>query len=117
MVVVAGIALFLLLPAPWNVVALASGIAIGFGETFVWWYALRRRQVQMGAETMIGERGRVVEACRPDGKVMLLGELWQARCEQGAGEGETVRVVDRERLLLVVEPERTRRQPRSAASR
>jgi len=103
--IVCGVALYFLLPSPWNVVALLGGVVFGFGETFVWWFFLRRRQVLMGAETMIGERGRVVEACRPTGKIALLGELWQARCEQGADEGETVRVVDRDRLMLIVERE------------
>jgi membrane-bound serine protease (ClpP class) len=99
-----GVVLFFLLPSPWNVVALAGGVLVGSVETLLWWYALGRRPVLMGAETMIGRPGKVVEACEPLGKVALLGELWQARCELGARSGETVRVVGRDGLLLIVEP-------------
>ena len=103
--VISGVVLFFILPSPWNVVALFGGVIAGLVEMFVWWLVLRKKVVRSGVETMIGERGRVVEACRPVGKVALLGELWQARCEQGAGEGETVRVVARDQLLLIVEPD------------
>jgi membrane protein implicated in regulation of membrane protease activity len=45
----------------------------------------------------------VTEPCRPDGQVRLNGELWEARCAEGADRGETVRVTGREGLKLVVE--------------
>jgi membrane protein implicated in regulation of membrane protease activity len=41
--------------------------------------------------------------CRPEGQVQLDGEIWQARCADGAEEGDSVRVVARDRLVLVVE--------------
>jgi membrane protein implicated in regulation of membrane protease activity len=48
-------------------------------------------------------RGVVVVACRPEGQVRVLGELWRARCEEGADPGDEV-VVERlePELLLVV---------------
>jgi membrane-bound ClpP family serine protease len=51
---------------------------------------------------MIGEPAEVMEACRPNGTVQLRGELWEARCEEGAETGETVRVESVEGLTLVV---------------
>jgi membrane-bound serine protease (ClpP class) len=45
----------------------------------------------------------VLSACRPDGQVRLNGEIWDARCTGGAAEGETVRVVGRRGLTLLVE--------------
>jgi membrane protein implicated in regulation of membrane protease activity len=36
--------------------------------------------------------------------VRLDGEIWAARCNAGASPGDRVRVIGRERLLLVVEP-------------
>jgi membrane protein implicated in regulation of membrane protease activity len=36
--------------------------------------------------------------------VRLDGEIWAASCSQGAGEGQRVRVIGRDRLMLVVEP-------------
>jgi membrane protein implicated in regulation of membrane protease activity len=103
--VVSGIVLFFVLPTPWNVVALFGCTIVGLGDTFVLWLVLRRWRIRVGPEVMIGERARVVEPCRPLGKVALLGELWQARCEQGADPGDTVLVVARDQLLLIVEPE------------
>ena len=92
-------------PAPWGVVLVAAAAVIEIGETFVWvWYSKRRR-IQAGAETLIGARAEVVTACRPVGQVRLARELWRARAEAGAEVGETVRVVGRDGLTLLVEPE------------
>ena len=46
----------------------------------------------------------MTSTCRPDGQVQLDGEIWQARCAAGADAGDSVRVVGRDRLVLVVEP-------------
>lgn len=53
------------------------------------WYSKRRR-AETGAEALPGRRGTVVEACRPIGQIRVDGELWRARCEQGADPGERV---------------------------
>ena len=47
--------------------------------------------------------GIVVVACRPLGQVRIDGELWRARCEEGADPGDEI-VVERldPELLLVV---------------
>jgi len=52
--------------------------------------------------------GRPVEAtvldpCRPKGQVRVQGEIWEARCEAGADRGESVRIVGRDGLVLLVE--------------
>ena len=65
--------------------------------------ALAASSRQVGAETLIGAVAEVVSTCRPDGQVRVQGELWRARCEEGADRGETVRVVDRDGLTLRVE--------------
>jgi membrane protein implicated in regulation of membrane protease activity len=104
--IVAGIILLIVLPDPWNLVAFAAGIILGSFELFAWSRSVRGLSVRAGAETLIGKRGRVVTPCRPVGQVAVAGELWQARCEAGADADETVTVVGREELLLVVEPER-----------
>jgi membrane protein implicated in regulation of membrane protease activity len=57
----------------------------------------------MGPETLVGETAQVVTPCRPTGQVRLQGELWQARCEEGADVGEHVRVRALEGLTLIVE--------------
>jgi len=58
-----------------------------------------------GLETMIGSRGRVVQALQPLGMVRVKGELWQAQTDKGKiAEGEEIEVVDREGKKLIVQP-------------
>jgi membrane-bound serine protease (ClpP class) len=98
------LALFVL-PAPWGLVLVAASAVVEVGETYFWIRLSRRRRIQAGAETLIGARAVVVSPCRPVGQVRVQGELWRARCEPGAEPGETVRIVGREALTLLVEPE------------
>jgi membrane-bound serine protease (ClpP class) len=98
------ILLFLVLPSPWDVVGLAVGLVLGVGEVFFWQRRVRGLRPRAGAETLIGQRARVVADCRPVGRVSVEGALWEARCARGADAGETVTVVARERLVLVVDP-------------
>jgi membrane-bound serine protease (ClpP class) len=98
------LALFVV-PRPWGLVLVAAAAVVEVGESFFWLHLSRRRGIQMGAETLIGATARVVSDCRPLGQVRLRGELWRARCEAGASAGETVRIVDRDGLTLLVEPE------------
>src|SRR5207248_9521697 len=96
----------LLPPWPWNLVAVRGGAAVEAGE-LPWGLSLARRwKPKTGAEAMIGEEARVVAACRPLGEVRVQGELWQARCDEGADAGETVRIESIEGLVLVVRPAR-----------
>jgi membrane protein implicated in regulation of membrane protease activity len=95
------------LPAPWGYVAVAAAAAWEIAEIagFIWYS--RRGRATTGAEALPGSTGTVVEACRPLGQIRLAGELWRARCEQGADPGETV-VVDSlgPDLTLIVHRER-----------
>jgi membrane-bound serine protease (ClpP class) len=98
------LALFVV-PRPWGLVLVAAAAVVEVGESFFWLHLSRRRRIQMGAETLIGATARVVSDCRPLGQVRLRGELWRARCEAGASAGDTVRIVHRDGLTLLVEPE------------
>jgi membrane-bound serine protease (ClpP class) len=98
------LALFVV-PRPWGLVLVAAAAVVEVGESFFWLHLSRRRRIQMGPETLIGATARVVSDCRPLGQVRLRGELWRARCEAGASAGDTVRIVDRDGLTLLVEPE------------
>ena len=104
MFLVLALFLLLVLPSPWSVVALAVCLVLGMGEVLFWHRRVRGLRVQSGAETLIGQRARVVTACRPVGQVSVAGALWEARCASGADADETVTVVGRERLVLLVEP-------------
>lgn len=97
------VVLLLLLPSPWNWVGFFGSLVLFWFEVGFWWRRVRGQRIQAGSETLIGRQARVVAACRPRGQVMLDGERWEARCEAGAGTGETVRIVGRDGLVLVVE--------------
>lgn len=66
---------------------------------------VRKRPPAIGGGDLIGRTARV----RSPGEVFVLGELWRARpANPDAGElrvGQTVRIVGREGLVLLVEPE------------
>jgi membrane protein implicated in regulation of membrane protease activity len=104
MLLLAAIVLFLVLPSPWNGVALLALLVLAAAEVSFWWRKVRHRRIETGAEALIGARGKVVSACRPEGRVSLGGALWNAHCEDGADKGESVVVRARDGLLLIVEP-------------
>jgi membrane-bound serine protease (ClpP class) len=93
------------LPPFWGAVAISLGIAIEAGEVYFWIRFLRRYRVQTGAEGLIGARAEVVERCDPNGRVRLRGEIWRARADVPAANGEQVRVTGVDGLTLEVEPE------------
>ena len=103
LLVLAILAALLWLPTPWNYLAVISAALVEIGEVGFWIWFTKRRRARTGAEALPGERGVVVVACRPEGQVRVLGELWRARCEEGADPGDAV-VVERLEpgLLLVV---------------
>jgi membrane-bound serine protease (ClpP class) len=94
------------LPSPWGWLLVAAGIAFEVAETAFWFRLSRRWRIKAGPETIIGETGEVLLPCLPDGQVRLAGEIWAARCDAGARSGDRVRVIGRDGLVLVVEPER-----------
>jgi membrane protein implicated in regulation of membrane protease activity len=104
MLLLVGIALVLVLPSPWNVVAFLVSIPLFLGELGLWNRTVQGRRKQVGAETLIGLTATVVTACHPSGQVRLRGEIWDARCEQGAGTGAEVVVSALDGLTLVVQP-------------
>lgn len=95
--------LLFFLPSPWNVVGLAISVALFFPELFAWNRTVRGRSHVVGAQTLIGTEAIVLEPCRPKGQVRVGGEIWEARCEAGADRGDTVRIVGRQELVLLVE--------------
>lgn len=106
MALVAGFVLFALLDPPLGVIALALGAVVEIGEAYLWTRYLGRIRVRTGAEGLVGQRGEVIEECRPRGRVKLAGEIWHAECglPAGAGAGEEVLVTAVRGLTLEVEP-------------
>lgn len=104
MILLLFVVLAFFVPWPWTLVVVAVGIVLEIGE-ITWGRRLARRwRAKTGAEAMVGRVARVVEACRPDGRVRIDGELWQATCPAGADVGESVRVEGVRKLTLDVVP-------------
>jgi membrane protein implicated in regulation of membrane protease activity len=91
------------LPTGWGIVVVVAATIVEVAEVGFWFWFSRRRKAVTGAEALPGSRGIVVVACRPEGQVRTQGELWRARCEEGADVGDEV-VVERleDGLTLIV---------------
>jgi membrane protein implicated in regulation of membrane protease activity len=96
------LAVFVLSP-PWSYAVIAGAVAVELVEVVVFVRWSQRRRVQMGAETLVGETGVVVDPLRPEGRVRVQGELWRARCAGEALPGDRVRVRALDGLVLEVE--------------
>jgi membrane protein implicated in regulation of membrane protease activity len=81
------------IPAPWSYVAVTAAAVWEVAEIALFVAYSKRRRATTGAEALPGSEGLVVEACRPLGQIRLDGELWRARCDEGADPGDHV-VVD-----------------------
>jgi membrane-bound serine protease (ClpP class) len=98
------VALLLFLPWPWNVVGFLVVIPLWLLELLGWNRTVKHRRKAVGAQTLIGKEAVVTTPCRPLGQVRLDGEIWAARSVGGASPGDRVRVVGRDKLILLVEP-------------
>ena len=97
------LAIFVLPPA-WRIPVVLAGGAIEVGESIFWIWLSKRRRPSVGVETLVGASATVVTPCRPLGQVRVQGELWQARCDDGADPGDEVRVESVKGLTLIVSP-------------
>jgi membrane-bound serine protease (ClpP class) len=65
----------------------------------------RQRAVVTGAEEMLGASGEALEKFDNIGRVRVHSEEWQARTRAAVKRGERVKVVGRDGLTLIVEPD------------
>jgi membrane-bound serine protease (ClpP class) len=65
----------------------------------------RRRPVVSGSEGLLAERAEAVEAFETRGRVRVHGELWDATSRAPVRAGQRLRILSRDGLTLVVEPE------------
>ena len=73
------LALFIVLPSPWNVIGGLATVSFGLFELVYWQRRMKREKVQTGVENLVGSTGIVTERLAPLGQIRVLGELWQAR--------------------------------------
>ena len=92
------------LPSPWSVIGFAVALVLFAGEVAFWNSRVRHKRVSTGADQLIGTTATVIGECRPHGQVQLDGEIWEARCAQGASAGDVVVIRERDGLVLTVEP-------------
>jgi membrane protein implicated in regulation of membrane protease activity len=95
--------LLIFLPSPWGLVAFTICLVLFLGELLFWNRTMRGRRKVVGAQTLVGQQAEVLAPCRPTGQVRIGGEIWEARCDDGADTRDTVRVVEVRGLTLVVE--------------
>jgi membrane-bound serine protease (ClpP class) len=104
MLIIVAVVLLLFLPGPWDVIGFVVVTLLWFLELYGWSRTVRHQRRAVGAETLIGQTAVVSEPLRPLGQVQLQGETWEARSTAGAGVGDRVRVIGRDKLTLIVEP-------------
>jgi len=85
-------------------VSLLTLAAVGVLMTAAW--RVRRRPVVTGREGLLHERGVARSEMRPQGRVFIHGEIWNAVAEQPVAEGEAVEVVAVSDMTLAVRPVR-----------
>ncbi|MGH7409673.1 MAG: NfeD family protein, partial [Candidatus Methylomirabilis sp.] len=76
----------------------------------------QRQKTTTGVEGLIGQVGTARTPLRPEGRIFVGGELWSARCEDGAEAGEKVRVTAVSGLMLAVSKERAAVEAHAAPS-
>jgi membrane-bound serine protease (ClpP class) len=86
--------------------AVAVSIPFGLLTIFLVNIAMRARRskVVTGQRGLIGELGVAQSPLRPQGKVFVHGEIWDAYCPSGADSGQSIRVTAVRDLTLTVEP-------------
>ena len=102
MFLIAALVVLLILGSPWNLIVAAACFVAFVGEVAFWNQTVRGHRKRVGAEALIHEEGTVLTPCRPIGQVLVVGERWEARCDEGADPGEKVSVVGIEGLTLTV---------------
>jgi len=95
----------------WNLAVnpILAAITSTLVAVFFWFTAIKSLQAAQlkpshDLQSLIGEIGEARTDLSTEGTVYVMGELWSARCSQPVKNGAAVRVVDRQGLLLLVEP-------------
>jgi membrane protein implicated in regulation of membrane protease activity len=78
------------LPIEWGIATVAAAALVEIAEVGFWVWLSRRRRPAIGEEALQGTPGVVVTICDPVGEVRVAGELWRARCPEGARPGDRV---------------------------
>jgi membrane-bound serine protease (ClpP class) len=89
----------------WTVILTMVAVsAVFFGTVVTLAVRSQFRRPATGSEGMIGETGVAMADFMGKGKVFVVGELWDARCDAPLRKGQEVIVEGREGMTLVVKP-------------
>ena len=66
------------------------------------WLRWRKRRTSTGSEGMIGRTGVAISDCAPEGKVRVMGQIWNATSNETLAAGDEVEVTATEGLRLHV---------------
>jgi membrane-bound serine protease (ClpP class) len=89
----------------WTVILTMVAVsALFFGTVVTLAVRSQFRRPATGSEGMIGETGVAMADFTGKGKVFVVGELWDARCDAPLRKGQEVIVEGREGMTLVVKP-------------
>lgn len=89
---------------PISVIAGATlASAMLFGMLLTLLLRARRRHVVTGTAALIGLPGRIIGWTGNEGEVLVQGERWRARAAQSLQPGQSVRIIDRDGLTLLVQ--------------
>ena len=66
------------------------------------WLRWRKRRAFTGAEGMVGRTGVAISDCAPEGKVRVMGQIWNATSKEPLAAGDEVEVTATQGLRLHV---------------
>jgi membrane-bound serine protease (ClpP class) len=101
--------------SPW--VAFAVSAAFGCITVFLVRLVVRsyRMKSRLGVDALVGSRATAMEPLKPEGHVLVEGEIWRAVASQPVAAGTPLRVVSHEQYLLHVAPVESRDLPEARA--
>lgn len=89
----------------WGVILAMVGIsAVFFGTVVTLAVRSQLRKPATGSEGLIGETGVAMADFTGNGKIFVVGELWDAECESSLLKGQQVTVTGRVGMTLIVKP-------------
>ena len=91
--------------SPWLIGSVALVSAAFFLAVVSLALRARRRRVVTGSEQLVGASGEAIEAFEREGRVRIHSEDWTARSRTPLQAGQKVRVLGRDGLTLLVEPQ------------
>ena len=83
-------------------IVVVAGLLLSDVVEIAIWLRWRNRRSTTGAEGMVGRTGVVISDCEPEGKVRVMGQIWNATSDEPLMEGAEVHVTATQGLRLRV---------------